>query len=335
MKKNIPIVDAYHKTFIIREELPLPFVHYPGITGPFIGFSKNEDSEICFCSCFIKTLEHYLLRRISDREFYSYEDLNYILSSRHFPYDFVEKLLKDKTPSTSRAVLDKIYFKDKICHQCNAISPQYRVNYCNMSSFELQHAWYVKKKLIDIGLQLPDSYLNRIPDEYLSLLKVVWKLHEQGQNAAMNHDYEKASDFYNESSKKYTVFHRLIENEVRNAFHYPLVGERWKEETKLYKIVKELFPNHEIIKNYRPDWLERLELDIFLPEIPLGIEYQGIQHYHPLKHWGGKAGLIKRQEHDARKLNLANQNNVPIVYFTYTDCITEELVSERIKKYLK
>ena len=99
--------------------------------------------------------------------------------------------------------------------------------------------------------------------------------------------------------------------------------------------IRDRFPNHEIIKNYRPDWLERLELDIFLPEIPLGIEYQGIQHYHPLKHWGGKAGLIKRQEHDARKLNLANQNNVPIVYFTYTDCITEELVSERIKKYLK
>lgn len=290
MKKNIPVVDTDGKPFVVREELPLPYVHYPEITGPFIGFSENKDSEIYFCSCFKVTLENYLLLRRNNKTNSSYVRYNYILSSQHFPYDFVEKLLKDKIPSTPEAVLPKVHFKDKICHQCNFISPQYRVNCCNMSTFELQHAWYVKKKFIDLGLSNSENYLSTVPDKYLSLLKDVWELDKQGLLANMNHDYSKSSALYNEASRKYTVFHRLIENEVRHAFQYPLIGEHWKEETNLYKLVQKLFPNYEIFKNYRPDWLERLELDIFLPGIPLGIEYQGIQHFYPIKHWGAEAG---------------------------------------------
>ena len=44
MKKKASIVDANDKPFISKENLPLPFVHYPGIVGPFIGFSEEETS---------------------------------------------------------------------------------------------------------------------------------------------------------------------------------------------------------------------------------------------------------------------------------------------------
>jgi len=50
MKSDVPIVDVENKAFITKEPLPLPFAHYPGIVGPFIGFSEEENSDIFFCS---------------------------------------------------------------------------------------------------------------------------------------------------------------------------------------------------------------------------------------------------------------------------------------------
>jgi len=258
---------------------------------------------------------------------------NYILSSKYFPYDFVKQLLQENIPSTQEAVLKKIYFKDHLCHQCNSISPKYRVNYCNMSKFELQHAWYIEKIKYDLGIYTGE-FSENFPVDPLNTLLECWELSNKGQILATSGKYAEASKYYNASSKKHTIFHRWLENQVRAAFNYPLIGDRWKEETKLYKIVQSLYPNFNIERHYRPDWLEKLELDIFIPQIPLGIEYHGIQHFQPIDHWGGAEGLKKRQEHDFRKLKLAQENNVPIVYFTYEDNLTSELVFDRIGHFL-
>jgi hypothetical protein len=335
LKKQLPIIDTGHKAFISKENLPYPFVHYPGISGPFIGFSTEEEGEIYFCDCFRITFEKYFL--MQEHRNYTFSDPmdDYILSAKHFPYDYVKSLIQSGVASDRQAVNCKIHFKKNLCHKCNSISPSYRVNFCNVSTFERQHAWYVRKRLIDIGIELPEIYRDSIPNEYLSLLKIIWDLDEKGVSAAQNGKYSESSAYYNEASCKYTVFHRLVENEVREAFNYPLIGEHWQEETKLYKIIQSILPQNTIERHYRPVWLERLELDFFLPEIPLGIEYQGIQHYCPIKHWGGEKGLEIRKEHDRRKLNLATENNIPIVYFNYKDLLTFDLVYERISPYFQ
>jgi len=33
------------------------------------------------------------------------------------------------------------------------------------------------------------------------------------------------------------------------------------------------------LRHYRPDFLQGLELDIFIDELKIGMEYQGIQHF--------------------------------------------------------
>jgi len=43
--------------------------------------------------------------------------------------------------------------------------------------------------------------------------------------------------------------------------------------------VKEWFPNEEILENYRPEWLIGLEIDIYLPNLRLAIEVDGLQHH--------------------------------------------------------
>lgn len=39
------------------------------------------------------------------------------------------------------------------------------------------------------------------------------------------------------------------------------------------------FPEVKILENYRPKWLIGLEIDIYLPELNLAIEVNGLQHY--------------------------------------------------------
>lgn len=39
------------------------------------------------------------------------------------------------------------------------------------------------------------------------------------------------------------------------------------------------FPEEMLIENYRPDWLVGLEIDLYLPNLNLAIEVNGLQHY--------------------------------------------------------
>ena len=60
------------------------------------------------------------------------------------------------------------------------------------------------------------------------------------------------------------------------------------------------FPELEIIENYRPKWLMRYELDIFIPSLNLGIEYDG-RHYH------------QELERDLKKDSLCSKNKVQLI----------------------
>lgn len=72
--------------------------------------------------------------------------------------------------------------------------------------------------------------------------------------------------------------------------------------------------NH--VQQYRPDFLKPLSLDFYLPDYNLAIEAQGIQHFKPLKHWGGEDALRKMQERDERKLKLCQEHGVKILYYS-------------------
>ena len=140
------------------------------------------------------------------------------------------------------------------------------------------------------------------------------------------------------SLKKYGTFifsaqkdYREIENEVREAFNYPKIGEKWISETILYKMVQILFPSLEVVHHYRGKELEGLEIDIWIPSLKVGIEYQGIQHFEPIDHWGGEDGLRKRKENDKKKKKICKSLNYKLIEFKYD----ENLTDERLKKKLE
>jgi very-short-patch-repair endonuclease len=72
-----------------------------------------------------------------------------------------------------------------------------------------------------------------------------------------------------------------------------------------------------VIKQKRFKWLGQLRLDFYLPDYNIAIEYQGEQHFHPVKHFGGEKRYRDRIERDARKKCLCEQNNVKLLYVSF------------------
>jgi hypothetical protein len=154
-------------------------------------------------------------------------------------------------------------------------------------------------------------------------------------------DRERYSELFREAheiDKKVSKHHRkinnVIENEVRRKFGHKKVGEAWTSETILYYIVKKLYPDYTIHRHYRPDFLEGLELDIYIEDIKVGIEYQGIQHYKPVKHWGGEEALKKVKARDRKKKKICDGLDIPIVYFEHDEGLSDELVLNKLEMHV-
>ena len=62
------------------------------------------------------------------------------------------------------------------------------------------------------------------------------------------------------------------------------------------------------------------------------VECQGIQHYEPVKEFGGKLQFKYQVEIDKLKLEYANRHNIPLVQIPYT-CNTYEKEVKFLKEY--
>jgi hypothetical protein len=112
---------------------------------------------------------------------------------------------------------------------------------------------------------------------------------------------------------------------------------RYSSEFALYGVIKEVFIGQKIIRNYRGiEWLVNpktnmpLEIDFYLPQLNLAIEYQGIQHFKPRTKFGGKDGLKQTQERDAIKRQLLKEHGTKLVEICYYDKINKDVVLEKV-----
>lgn len=127
---------------------------------------------------------------------------------------------------------------------------------------------------------------------------------------------------------------KLVENSTRGEFGFRRIGETWISESILFRQVLNMFPDKEILRHHRPVWLEGMEIDIFLPDMNLGIEYQGQQHFHPIKAWGGDEALEKLQQRDAKKKLLCEQHGILLTEFNYSDPLTHSFIREKLLQIL-
>lgn len=114
-------------------------------------------------------------------------------------------------------------------------------------------------------------------------------------------------------------------------------------ETLLFEFLKRNL-NTEVNREQKFEWLGMKSLDIFIPQINVAIEYQGEQHFKPIKFYGGIKTYNGTVARDIEKYKLCKENNVKLYYFSkarnipldYIDKIytNEEELLQAIKRYL-
>ena len=74
---------------------------------------------------------------------------------------------------------------------------------------------------------------------------------------------------------------RLARTKIRTKLTAEgVIKPKWKHELSLFHAVRGLYPD--TLYQYRPDWLGRQSLDLYIPSLSTAIEYQGVQHYLPV-----------------------------------------------------
>lgn len=77
------------------------------------------------------------------------------------------------------------------------------------------------------------------------------------------------------------------------------------------------------------DWLDKQHLDFYLPDYNVAIECQGIQHYKPIKYFGGEEKFKLTKHLDKEKRKKLEKHNIKLVYINYN------FNSDKIKSILE
>ena len=112
-----------------------------------------------------------------------------------------------------------------------------------------------------------------------------------------------------------------------------IIISKWKSEQTLFTLVKKEYPD--ALFQFRPRWLEPQNLDIYIPCLNVGIEYQGIQHYESIDFFGGDEAFEYRQKLDARKKRLCAENGLRLLAWPYTDDISAKNLKVKISEIMK
>jgi hypothetical protein len=340
---------------VVQENLPLPVVHYPSHYGTFFAFAESESEMPLLCSCAEPAVANWIrLQETGTATVYVDQLKMAPLSSRFFPVRVARaSLLHDGDP------LGVVRFRERLCHRCNLVTPTLR--YCHEmygQRFVQHHGWYINQAYVRLGILplsfsyladvCPPAYQNSIREftaadaEYQEQLRRIMRVVQGPEREDMSVDevtywhnvrLEEASEMTRLRRRAARLRSKLtngIENIVRVEFGFRKVGEAWVSETLLYQLFRNLLPGEEILRHHRPDWLNGLELDLYIPRLRLGVEYQGQQHFHAIRAWGGEEALQAVRERDALKARTCRKAGVRLVTFDYTEALTEEHVMRRV-----
>ena len=111
------------------------------------------------------------------------------------------------------------------------------------------------------------------------------------------------------------------------------VGEKeqcWENQKQMIKIVQSIFPSNKISKNNR-SILDGLEIDCYLPELKLGFEYNGQQHYEWITAFHKTEDEFNAQKsRDIKKNELALQKGIKLITIRYDEPLTIEHIREKL-----
>lgn len=305
------ITERHHRPVafcneVVREDLPLPVVHYPIHYGTTIEFSADEDGQKYLCSCYIPSLK----------------------AGQIWRQQWNEEMGADwAIPS-----LDAFKFKEAICHICQHRVPSHR--WCHEMygrPFVQDYGWYLNMLRSELGVPQNGFIPDLCPSEILSLVQIDPRLHFKKQAECVKQNPDGARELEKQYQQQERQIARAVENRLRLRLGLHQVGRPSIGERTLHEFLIQLFSQDPVYRCMRPTFLEGLEFDFWIPTRNVAIEYQGVQHFVAVSHWGGTDGLAKLKERDAKKKAICQNRGITLVEFHHDEDLAFDVVVGRIK----
>lgn len=313
--------------------MPLPYVHYPSIYGYFVGFSEKINSPVYLCSCSRQAVYNFI---VFNKGYDLDRPNNFrlgLLESRRLPNNLAVSLgIKGYRPSDDIDLFSEILFLDSICHCCNRTVPS---------------CWYGRPMYFDVFTQVYGNYVNQeylksgiyplsnyFINDCLESEVFEWLTPFLILDSCVNVDCDKAVFVYKTnvvSSEVDEIFKRTnkkLSVNLKKVIKFPLKSSGLKEYV-LFRMVRSLL-NGKISFNSRPSFLDGLQLDIYLPDLKVAIEYQGTQHYTVVQHWGGQEGLARRRKQDAKKARLCKKHRIQLIKYSYKEDLNYKILTDKL-----
>jgi hypothetical protein len=319
----------------VREpSLPFPWVEYPKHYGTFFRFAAEEAGPYLFCECNRRALEHFSLLRQQRTARSRYGD-DIAARGLHLPSAAAQEIAA--SPAWSP---DPVATHSRACHRCNLAPPSLR--YCHEmygGTWKQSYGWYTNLAFIEGGIEpitlhsfLAEKVPSAIAVEHAAYVVEYDKMMVLAQSLD-NASFAPLQAIHKTLGKLKTRINRHFESEAREAFGFRRVGDGWVSETLLFQLVQLVLPEHLLLRHHRPEWLNGLELDIYVPALNCGIEYQGRQHARAIPHWGGESALAAQKARDREKKRLCASAGCVLLEIWHDEPLSLEHVSSRLAEF--
>lgn len=118
------------------------------------------------------------------------------------------------------------------------------------------------------------------------------------------------------NGNEHGVFYQTPHNHLIGHGCQKCSSESNVSETNLLNYLSKNFHKLHFEQQFKRKWLGKQSIDIFIPELNVGIEVQGIQHFKPIDFFGGDKVFEKTKIRDIKKYNKCVDNKVSLLYFS-------------------
>lgn len=337
---------------LVRTSLPLPYCQVGGV---FMAYAENPDGIGCFCACTRDAISYYLQSELAEKSAREARrgprpEVRFDFVIDHSFPEAVADALWAQQPDND-GILERLRFRENICHRCWRAVPPYE-NMQSRSYFENVFRLLIYRELHELGFSfiahpLPHVFTHwqrqLLPPNFEALMTEVRQLSvdlygtptqpprwrsECGPEYA--HAWRRSREVHKEIESATRAVREFAVARLRAHYEFPAFRAWLQRETVLYLNVRSIFRSGVVERHAKPDFLGGLELDIWLPDHRLGIEFQGAQHSQVFDYLGGTKVLAAVQERDRRKAALCAQHGIRLVCFDESDDLNERCVAERL-----
>ena len=242
-----------------------------------------------------------------------------------------------------RKAMDQIDHEDIIT--CLLISDINSLSYLNWEEFEwFNHPFYQKYKKKFSRFRRHFKETNPLRDKDIDLnfhnLAICKIIDEEKiknkKKSPKDFDSDYKDYYFAKNSKQHIEFLKFnrdilkkrelkikeYKDNILKEFGILSGNKKWKNENILYENLKVILNNKiNIFREFSNTTLKNLRLDVYfeLGGKKYGIEYQGKQHYEPVKFFGGKSAFKKRVKLDSLKKMRCKRSNIKLIEFKFDE----------------